>query len=303
MARDTFRSVVLPLLQEDPLPAINWLKQHRLLRSEANCGSCDSAMSWTKHAKCKDGYTWRCQTKGCVKYKYTTTIRTGSFFANSNLSLQTWIHALYLWSERIGEKQASRQAGVSEKTMIDCYSFFREVCSRYLQANPIQLGGPGTVVEVDESCFSHKPKHHRGRGPHTTMWVFGMVDTSTSPAVGYMEIVDARDAATLLPIISTVVQPGSIIHSDEWRAYRNIQGQGYVHRTVNHSLNFVDPQSGVHTQTIESYWNKHKSHLKTMRGCRRDFLHSYLQEFMWRDRFFANAFENICIHISTQYSL
>ena len=41
-------------------------------------------------------------------------------FANSNLSLQTWIHALYLWSERIGEKQASRQAGVSEKTMIDC---------------------------------------------------------------------------------------------------------------------------------------------------------------------------------------
>ena len=74
MALDTFRSVVLPLLQKDPLPAINWLKHHRLLRSKANCGSCDSAMSWTKHAKLKDGYTRKCQTKGCVKYKYTTTI-------------------------------------------------------------------------------------------------------------------------------------------------------------------------------------------------------------------------------------
>lgn len=86
----------------------------------------------------------------------------------------------------------------------------------------MQLGGPGTVVHIDESCFSHKPKHHRGRGPHTPMWVFGMVDTSTSPATGYMEIVDKRDAATLLPIIQAVVQRGSTIHSDEWRAYNNI---------------------------------------------------------------------------------
>ena len=29
----------------------------------------------------------------------------------------------------------------------------------------------------------------------------GMVDTSVSPAMGYMEIVARRDAATLLPII------------------------------------------------------------------------------------------------------
>ena len=65
-----------------------------------------------------------------------------------------------------------------------------------------------------------------------------------------------------------------------WTRYsRSKDGLGYMHKTVNHSVNFVDRKTGVHTQTIESYWNRHKSHIKTMRGCKRSFLNSYLYEF------------------------
>ena len=59
------------------------------------------------------------------------------------------------------------------------------------------------------------------------------------------------------------MRPGSIVHSDEWRSYRQIQGQtGLSHRTVNHSINFVEPITGVHTQNIESYWNVKKNLIK-----------------------------------------
>uniref|UniRef100_A0A0P4WJT7 ISXO2-like transposase domain-containing protein n=1 Tax=Scylla olivacea TaxID=85551 RepID=A0A0P4WJT7_SCYOL len=303
MAANTFETVVLPLLTEDPTPVITWLQQKELLRRAVQCEKCHNNMNWTKHSKCVDRVVWKCQTKGCTKYKGTTSIRTGSFFARSRLSLQKWVHIMYLWSERIGETTASRQINLSEKTTIDCFSFFREICASYFQANPVMLGGPGITVEIDESCFSHKPKYHRERAPFTPTWVFGIVDRSTKPAVGYMEIVEARDAATLLPIVSKVVQPGSIIHSDEWRAYRNIQGLGYQHKTVNHSVNFVDRRTGVHTQTIESYWNRHKSYIKKMRGCKRDMLSSYLQEFMWHDRFSKNTFEKLCEHIAAKYPL
>ena len=52
--------------------------------------------------------------------------------------------------------------------------------------------------------------------------VFGMVDISHSPALGSMEIVACRDAATLLPIINDHVAPGTEVWSDEWSAYNHV---------------------------------------------------------------------------------
>ena len=36
----------------------------------------------------------------------------------------------------------------------------------------------------------------------------------------FLQIVDSRDTRTLIPIIQANVQQGSIIHTDDWKAYR-----------------------------------------------------------------------------------
>ena len=105
MDRDTFQTVVLPLLTEDSFRVIIWLKQRQMLKSEVKCDSCENEMNWTKYAKSKDGYAWKCHTKDCAKFKSTVSIRTGSFFSKSRLMLQTWVHVMYMWSERIGESK------------------------------------------------------------------------------------------------------------------------------------------------------------------------------------------------------
>ena len=138
------------------------------------------------------------------------------------------------------------------------------------------------------------------------MWVFGLEDTSHTPALGYVQIVQCRDAATLLPIIQKHVHSGTEIHSDQWRAYRRVAALPPVssHSTVNHSLSFVDPLTGTHTQHIESYWNRVKLKLKRMKGCHSHQIPSYLDEFMWKERYgqtSGSKWTNILNDIATQY--
>ena len=110
--------------------------------------------------------------------------------------------------------------------------------------------------------------------------MFEMVDTLVSPALGYMEIVPQRTAAIPLPIVQQHVRPGKIIHSDEWASYRQIQSLPSVaqHSTVNHSITFIDPTIGTHTQ---SYWKGVKTKFNRMKGVHDEMLPSYLNEFMW----------------------
>ena len=155
--------------------------------------------------------------------------------------------------------------------------------------------------------FTIQPQQsHRGRATSREIWVFGLVDCSQRPALGYMEIVPNRTAATLLPIIQGHVWPGTTVHSDEWSAYRTVQGLPNVqtYQTVNHSLHFVNPTTGVHTQNVESYWARVKLKFKRMKGVDADQLPSYLDEFMWRERHgttAGEAFNNILDHIADIY--
>ena len=133
-----------------------------------------------------------------------------------------------------------------------------------------------------------------------------MVDTSETPGLGYVEVVPSRDASTLIPIIQAHTAPGTTIHSDQWRAYNSVSTLPNVtaHGVVNHSLHFVDPATRVHTQTVESYWNRIKTKLKRMKGCDANQLPSYLDEFMWRERHGKSgneALQNIMRHITAQY--
>ena len=77
----------------------------------------------------------------------------------------------------------------------------------------------------------------------------------------------------------TIKCPGTIVHSDEWKAYNKILKLPHMssHEVVNHSVNFVDPASGVHTQNIKSYWNNVKQKLKRMKGCHGEQLVSRCQ--------------------------
>ncbi|KAG0435613.1 hypothetical protein DMUE_4644 [Dictyocoela muelleri] len=105
-----------------------------------------------------------------------------------------------------------------------------------------------------------------------------------------------RYAETLLPIISRVCRPGSIIQTDEWAAYNGLTELRFEHKTVCHRRNFVNPFNGAHTQNIESLWAISKYRIKQMRGVLKSHLSDVIREFMWRDQYIGEEFNTIMSH-------
>ena len=244
----------------DNYEVIQFMQGKNLLAKHKYCSKCGSRMQMKRRQSVTDGFTWRCPDKQWCPSEHSPSLRNRKYHWATDAKIETTAGAV----------------GVSRVTVMQANKFFREVCSTKLLQQPIILGSPGRIVEIDESQFSHKVKAHRGHPPRREVWVFGIVDTSHQPALGYMEIVPRRDAATLLPIMQTHVCGSAMVHSDEWRAYHCIQTQlGMQHQTVNHSIEFKSA-TGVHTNHIESYWNRVKIKIKGMRGCTVDELPSYL---------------------------
>ena len=97
-----------------------------------------------------------------------------------------------------------------------------------------------------------------------------------------MYTVPDRSGPTLLPIIQQVIVPGTKIMSDVWEGYGGINAMGFGHLKVNHTYNFVDPQTGAHTQNIENLWKNTKQRNKRHHGTHHMMLENYLCKWMWQ---------------------
>ena len=129
-----------------------------------------------------------------------------------------------------------------------------------LRLDDEMIGGPGIVVEIDESKFT-KRKYNVGRSMRDG-WVFGGIERESGKL--FFRFVDDRTEATLSEIIKARIRPGSIINCDRFRSYWNLERLGYTVMRVNHSENFVDLATGAHTQNIESAWGRLKRFLRSI---------------------------------------
>jgi hypothetical protein len=84
----------------------------------------------------------------------------------------------------------------------------------------------------------------------------------------FFEVVEDRTRTTLIELIKYKVAAESTIIADCWRGYLGLESicvdMGYAHETVNHSNNFVDPETGAHTQITEGMWCIMKIKLRKM---------------------------------------
>ena len=144
------------------------------------------------------------------------------------------------------------------------------------------------TVEVDETYLGGQWRNKRkvirdqgtkrGRGTKKQP-VFGILCRNGTV---WAEVVNDVEAATIQPLISRNVSPGSIVCSDTWKAYTGIASKGYVHRLVNHGERQYTDGKGNHINGLEGFWGYLKRKLTSKGGIRKEKLPLYLGEYVWR---------------------
>lgn len=249
-----------------------------------------------------DKLIWRCRLNGCDT---KLSIRSGSFFSGSKMPLSKIILFFHLWVKNYPSRIIMEDFEFAPHTVVDWNRFLREFCVSFYDRNTMnKIGGPNKVVELDETLIV-KRKYNRGR-VLKEQWLFGGICRKQDNRQNFeifVEFVDDRTASTLLEIIERRIEPGSIVITDGWRAYNNIEQLGMTHHVIIHEDYFVDPEfPEIHTQNIENLWLCLKRMLRYKGTNREPHCWEYIAEFLFRKQN-KDLFQALILEIQLNYPL
>ncbi len=190
----------------------------------------------------------RCSWSKC---RFEESIYNRTIFEEARIEYVTILKIIRYWFSKVPNSSIAELLGIDPQ----CVTSYLKKASKMVETkyyNSLQMiGGPGIVVEVDESKFG-KRKYHRGHRVDGC-WVLGMVERTNERRLVCV-VVPNRTSQELILTMKKYIHPESIIYSDCWRGYSLVNTHFSDHLTVNHSVSFVDFISGVHTNTIEGNW-------------------------------------------------
>ncbi|KAG0423924.1 hypothetical protein DMUE_6117 [Dictyocoela muelleri] len=279
---NTPNSFEIYILSLDRANFLEFLMCHRYIKNEVICGSCSVHMVLKHYTRNIDGFAWRCMNRDCRSYSKYFSIRAGSFFEHFTIEMKTILRILcsYLSKQPLHSIFSYFGSPSTVKRILKC--FIKKIPRIDFSHN--KLGGPGFVVQVDETMLNYKCKSHRGRSASNRTDALCIVECSSGITRAYAQVIEDRRASTLIPIICSQVAPGSIIWTDEHRSYSQLNSLGFWHDTVCHKYEFINSSTGTNTQAVESFNNEVKYMIKQHKGV----LTSYRQEFLNTFCFFFN---------------
>lgn len=212
----------------------------------------------------------------CLK---TSSYTAGSIFHKARLPIEGIVLLLYYYARKTHPSEIQYEINVSAQAITDWFKVFRGHISLYVQGLP-PIGGLALDVEVDE-CALAKQKYHVGRLPNI-IWVIGAIERRTGEI--RMARIPNRTAQVMGWFIRRNINTGSIVHTDQHKGYLHLDNpaSGYVHLTVCHKTNFVDPVTGSYTQTIERNWVEVRCDKMERRGYEHEYIQDYLDEIVFR---------------------
>jgi hypothetical protein len=225
------------------------------------CPRCGSArVTYLENAR-----LWKCY-EGHERAKFS--LKVGTVFEDSPLSLSKWLPALWLLTNcknGISSYELGRALGVTQKS-----AWF--MLHRLRLALQAKDGGKlGGEVEADETYIGGKGRNmhadkrarlaiKRGRSVAGKTVVMGLLERhSGGRSRMRTEVMAGLRKADIQGRVRENVKPGSNLYTDAFASYAGLSSE-YVHGVIDHAESYVD--GNIHTNGCENFWSLLKRAIK-----------------------------------------
>ena len=195
------------------------------------------------------------KTFKCGDCRARFSIKVGTIFHDTKLPLRKWFMAIWLITNHkkgIASTTLARDLKITQKSAWHVLHRLRHAARTKSFNAP--LSGQ---VESDETYVGgrEKNKHADKRTPGSQGGANKSVVLGVIQRDGELraEVVTDTTSGTVQGVVRRNVAPGSLLFTDEHRAYRGLV-KDYAHLTVNHSRGEYVRFGVVHSNSIESVW-------------------------------------------------
>jgi transposase-like protein len=219
---------------------------------------------------------YRCAEKEC-RNDFTVTMKT--VMERSHIALHKWLIAFHLVTSSKKGVSAHQLHRTLEITYRSAWFMEHRIREAMRAGGLAPMGGPGTIVEIDETFIGNKtdmPKHRGFAHKHA---ILSLVERGGKVRSFH---VAGTSAAHLVPILRANIAKETAVMTDEAGQYAHLSKEFASHEFVNHSAGEYG-RGDVHTNTLEGYYSIFKRGMKGVyQHCSEKHLHRYVAEFDFR---------------------
>ncbi len=215
----------------------------------------------------------------CYACRKPFTVKVGTIFEDSHIQLRDWLTAIHLIcssKKGVSANQLHRTLGITLKSAWFLGHRIREAMR---SGDLAPIGGPGTIVEVDETFIGQKDDMPKRRGFAHKHAVLSLVERGGTVRSFH---VSGTSAAHLVPILRANIAKETSVMTDEVGQYAHLNKDFASHEFVNHGAGEYG-RGEVHTNTLEGFYSIFKRGMKGVyQHCGERHLHRYVAEFDFR---------------------
>jgi len=239
-----------------------------------HCGNADPS-----RMKLMAGKSTRLGVRQCNECRKPFTVKIGTIFEASHVPLRHWLQAIHFMTaskKGISSNQLHRTLAVTLKT---AWFMSHRIRESMRSGDLAPMGGPGGVVEADETFIGRKEGSIKRRGHGHKNAVLSLVDRESKQVRSFH--VFSVSAAELVPIVKANVAKETAMMTDEWSGYYSLGHHFASHESVSHKADeYV--RGDAHTNTAEGFSIFKRGMKGVYQHCSEKHLHRYVAGFDFR---------------------